>query len=625
MKIKNLKINNFGKLKDKQIELKEDINIIYGENESGKSTLLKFITSMLYGINRNKAGNYASDYERFTPWSESDFSGKISYKLDNGKKYEVFRDFTKKAPKVFDENMEEVTKEFTIDKTKGSRFFVDQTQVEEELFLSTIVSEQQAVKLDIKEQNDMIQKMTNILGTGEDNISFKNTINKLNKKLTNEIGTKNTKEKPINILEKRKKELEEELKYLERFNNEKYELDGIKKEEEILVNQKEMELKFAKEIQGLNNNQIIKKERIKVLKEAETEKKKEIDELQEKLKNMEEPDEKEVRKKSSITEIALILIIGIIIGFAINQVAIKIIAIFVSLIIAGIITFNLIRKINRNRKIKEDIENKKRNYELEIAKQEKNLQQRIVENQEKENEIILQYEVEKQKLKYANKENLNNEAMEKISNTARIEELVKELQNNINESKLNLHRIELDEKNVLPKLESLSQKTEELEGINEELESLIFIEKSIIMAKENIEQAYSEMKNNISPKFTGKLSETIKKISNEKYSKVRLSDEYGLIVENEKGDFIPAVALSIGTIDQLYLSLRLATVDDISTEKLPIILDEPFAYFDDKRLENVIRFLKDNYSDRQIIIFTCTDREEKIMHKNKYEYNLIKL
>lgn len=625
MKIKNLKINNFGKLKDKQIELKEDINIIYGENESGKSTLLKFITSMLYGINRNKAGNYTSDYERFTPWSESDFSGKISYELDNGKKYEVFRDFTKKTPKVFDENMEDVTKEFTIDKTKGSRFFVDQTQVEEELFLSTIVSEQQAVKLDIKEQNDMIQKMTNILGTGEDKISFKNTINKLNKKITNEIGTKNTKEKPINILEKRKKELEEELKYLERFNNEKYELDGIKKEEEILVNQKEMELKFAKEIQGLNNNQIIEKERIKVLKEAEAEKKKEIDELQEKLKDMKEPDKKEIHKKNSITAIALILIVGIIIGFAIKQVAIKIIAIFVSVIMAGIITFNLIRKTSRNRKIKEDIETEKRNYELEIAKQEKNLQQRILENQEKENEIILQYEVEKQKLKYANKENLNNEAIEKISNTARIEELVKELQNSINESKLNLHRIELDEKNVLPKLESLSQKTEELEGVNEELENLIFIGKSIIMAKENIEQAYSEMKNNISPKFTERLSETIKKISNGKYSKVRLSDEYGLIVENEKGDYVPVVALSIGTIDQLYLSLRLATVDDISTEKLPIILDEPFAYFDDKRLENVIRFLKDNYSDRQIIIFTCTNREEKIMHENKYAYNLINL
>ena len=54
MKIKKLKINGFGKLKDKDIELKEGINIIYGKNEAGKSTLLKFITGMFYGVSKNK-------------------------------------------------------------------------------------------------------------------------------------------------------------------------------------------------------------------------------------------------------------------------------------------------------------------------------------------------------------------------------------------------------------------------------------------------------------------------------------------------------------------------------------------------------------------------------------------
>ena len=43
MKNKNIKINNYGKLKNKEINLKNNINIIYGENEAGKSTLLKFI------------------------------------------------------------------------------------------------------------------------------------------------------------------------------------------------------------------------------------------------------------------------------------------------------------------------------------------------------------------------------------------------------------------------------------------------------------------------------------------------------------------------------------------------------------------------------------------------------
>ena len=56
MKIENLKINGFGKLENKEINLKDNINIIYGENESGKSTLLNFISNSFYGISKNKRG-----------------------------------------------------------------------------------------------------------------------------------------------------------------------------------------------------------------------------------------------------------------------------------------------------------------------------------------------------------------------------------------------------------------------------------------------------------------------------------------------------------------------------------------------------------------------------------------
>ena len=56
MQINNLKINGFGKLKDKEINLEDGINVIYGKNEAGKSTLLKFITSMFYGLSKNKNG-----------------------------------------------------------------------------------------------------------------------------------------------------------------------------------------------------------------------------------------------------------------------------------------------------------------------------------------------------------------------------------------------------------------------------------------------------------------------------------------------------------------------------------------------------------------------------------------
>lgn len=147
MNINKIKINSFGKLKEKEINLKNGINIIYGKNESGKSTLLKFIINTFYGISKNKKGKEYSDFEKYTPWIGDDFSGKIEYELNNKNKYEIYRDFKKKNPKIFNDNMEDISKEFNIDKTKGNQFFYEQTGVDEELFLSTLVVGQTETKL----------------------------------------------------------------------------------------------------------------------------------------------------------------------------------------------------------------------------------------------------------------------------------------------------------------------------------------------------------------------------------------------------------------------------------------------------------------------------------------------
>ena len=133
------------------------------------------------------------------------------------------------------------------------------------------------------------------------------------------------------------------------------------------------------------------------------------------------------------------------------------------------------------------------------------------------------------------------------------------------------------------------------------------------------------MKRSITPKFTENLSNNISSISNNKYNKVSLNEENGLIIENEKGEYIPAERLSVGTIDQLYLSLRLSMIDEISEEKMPIMLDEAFAYYDEERLENILKYLINKTDKNQVIIFTCTLREQKILDKLGVSYNLVEL
>ena len=154
-----------------------------------------------------------------------------------------------------------------------------------------------------------------------------------------------------------------------------------------------------------------------------------------------------------------------------------------------------------------------------------------------------------------------------------------------------------------------------------ELEEL---NKIINLAKETLEESYDEIKKNITPKFTKELSNNIEMISDGKYKKANFNSDTGLTIEAENGEYIECNKLSIGTIDQLYLSLRLSATKEITKETIPIILDESFAYFDNQRLENVIKYLDSNYNN-QIIIFTCTNREKEILDKLNIEYNLVNL
>ena len=264
MKVNKIKINSYGKLKEKEIDLKEGINILYGKNEAGKSTLLKFIINSFYGISKNKNGKQYSDYEKYLPWSGEEFSGRIEYELDNKEKFEVYRDFKKKNPKIFNENKEDISKEFNIDKTKGNEFFYEQTNIDEDLFLSTIVVNQQEVKLGNKEQSMLVQKIANLVGTGEDNVSFKRAIDRINRRQLEEIGSLKSREKPINIISRKIDILENEKNELTKYEDFRYEIEENKNNLEKEISKLEIQNNLLKEIKLLNEKEKIEKEKIKL-------------------------------------------------------------------------------------------------------------------------------------------------------------------------------------------------------------------------------------------------------------------------------------------------------------------------------------------------------------------------
>ena len=69
MQIREARIFNFGKLQNANFEFKEGMNVIYGENEHGKSTLHAFLMGMLFGMEKGRGRASAGDmYSRYEPW-----------------------------------------------------------------------------------------------------------------------------------------------------------------------------------------------------------------------------------------------------------------------------------------------------------------------------------------------------------------------------------------------------------------------------------------------------------------------------------------------------------------------------------------------------------------------------
>lgn len=699
MKIKNIKVNAYGNIENKDINLEEGINIIHGANESGKSTLLNYIISIFYGISRNKDGKALSDYEKYKPWNSNEFSGRISYKLENGEKYEIFRDFNKKNPKIYNDKLEDISDRFETDKKDGSKFFIEQMGIDKQMYLSTVVSTQEEVRLDEKNQNMLIQKIANLAGTGEDNVSYKKALIKLQEKIRDEIGTNKTSQKPINIIEKEIVEINNKIVETEKYRNRKYEIDAEK--EQILSELKELEQQkqILQELQNSMKSEEETKNRLEIREKnrkdniakineltnqkntinAESERvqsaknhlqdiikghKENIEKLNSEIEKIaNEKEETQEKEKPSISFIIITVVLAIALICSIILIKNYIVSGILGVALIANIVFYVINKnkqkvnkaklrekINQEKQYKrEKLENQKQQIianvnttEKELEKQEEeekqvNSELSMLKGQiillEKNNEKITE-EIEQDNKEIKEESNKNKQQIIEKYKDKNINDLlyindyqnyISKIEETINNNRIRIKGLEIEYNTIVPQLDEMVVLEEKREADKEKLAELREKESIINIAIENLRDAYEEMKTTITPKFTKNLSESIQKISSNKYNKVTINDENGMIIENNRGEYVEAIKLSTGTIDQLYLALRLSMIDELSKENLPIILDESFAYSDNNRLKNMLQYLTSDLNNHQTIIFTCTDREQKMLEEMNIPYNVVEL
>ena len=127
------------------------------------------------------------------------------------------------------------------------------------MFFSTCLSEQGKVELDKNSQNTVMQKLSNIISTGNENISYKKTIEKINKKQLQEIGTDRSSGRPINIVNSKIEELENKIKQIEIYKDKKYEIEEEKNNLAVDINESKIELEILRKIKIIKEKNLINK------------------------------------------------------------------------------------------------------------------------------------------------------------------------------------------------------------------------------------------------------------------------------------------------------------------------------------------------------------------------------
>ena len=208
MKLRELYLKNFGKFSDEKIVLKDGMNLFYGENESGKTTIHTFIKSMLFGLERGRGRASVNDtFSLYEPWDNPNFySGTLRFE-SGGKQFcleRTFDKYSKSASLVCEDDGEEFSLEHgDLEMLLGG---LDASNYE-----NTIAIGQMKVEPNQSLAAELQNFATNYYSTGNSDIDLDGALSLLNKK------KKETEKNIRELLQKKQQkryEIEQEAAYV---------------------------------------------------------------------------------------------------------------------------------------------------------------------------------------------------------------------------------------------------------------------------------------------------------------------------------------------------------------------------------------------------------------------------
>ena len=594
MRLLELHIDGFGKFHDRTISFNDGINIIYGKNEAGKSTLHTFIRGMLFGIERGRGRAAKNDlYTKYEPWENSGtYEGWLRLEKD-GTIYRIERRFRKenKSLKIINE-------------TKG---------LEEEAtpaFVSSL--------LDGLTEDGMVTELKNY-------IANMNTTGNISLNIT----------KATAFLRNQKRSLEAGLipeasreftSLLAEIRNVEAEIAGPEYENQLAAYQN-----MRTQVKGLIDNTQTQKKDLdeklangkKVLSDNGFTDRASVDAMSsdaERLYSEYNTLNGECNKKSRKVLSGLTAVLGVAgLGAAATLGYFNLTAYLpvcgaaaTAAVIFFIISLFILQKDKEYHRLFDNTSSElgallaRHLGDSAVSEDAMNAFRARMGEFSKLCDMVAQSEAEIRKF------------LEDLSNLqtkqAGCSEMIEKQQRTQWELEKKLEHLS----NCKNKAKALKRTLAENDRIHDEIVA-------IDLAQETMTDLSSSIRDSFGLYLNKEASQYITGITGGIYDSMSIDENLNVFL-NTKTKLVPLENVSSGTMDQVYLALRLAAAKLLqgSGSGFPLIFDDSFTQYDDERLKTALEWLASAYGG-QIIIFTCHRREAQMLRARQVEFQLIEM
>ena len=622
MIIREANIGKFGKLENQKYQFAPQINVIYGANESGKSTLMQFLKAMLFVLEKTRVRKTLDTYNRYEPWdTPAYFYGSMMFETGQ-QQFLLERNFyykEKRARLVNIRDGEELSVEYgDLDMLLGN--------VSAAAYENTCCIGQEQL-LPGRELGVLLEdERSNLAQTGSGDFQLSKALRELEQKRKNAEKTRKELEQQrlshIHQLEVNQQVLERDIAGL-KAQQEKQSTQQGTVQEQVRALQQQMEpvqtayqtvCRREQELQSavaLEQSEWEQAEREQWKREQFRREQEEADALQQKS-----------GKNAGFSPLLLIGVAGLILapilrsamdGFQKIAPALNIICII--LILAGLVS--AYRK-SREKKTADSGQKHRQSVNDSV--------QNHREREDRANDRANLQSVEREGRKAALDQQLQRVCQQK----ATLEEQLQKLKDQKKSLQLQAARQEgsgdqlqsqIQEKEV--ELENLTEQVAELQQETLEEQHAREDRDALELAAETMSRLAARMSKTLEHTLDKEMSEILAQITGNVHEQLQVTDGQGIVLAEQLQKRTPE-AYSQGTMQQAYFSYRMAAGHMLMKEEpLPFLLDETFANYDEERLRQTLRWLAEQ--ENQIFLFTCRETEMRLLTEEDIPFASIRL